>query len=256
MKILVADKDLQTYANLIRATTKLADCTILQPLISKGDQVVQLVEKLLPDVLLLSFDLDNIDGLQVAAQLCTHPNAPAIIFCLDSQNQQASALQENHIKHLLKPITGKQLHLALTQAQRLTPAQLIAFSRTPQTLNIPRTYLSARTYKGLELIPFTEVIYCIADNKYVTLRHSRGETLLDESLKSLHQEFGEQLVRIHRNALVSRKHIDYLQRTDNGQHVLYLRGVTNPLSISRRHVAAIRTLIHSLKNLDLPHEVS
>ena len=35
-----------------------------------------------------------------------------------------------------------------------------------------------------------EVIYFIADHKYVTLRHEGGEVLLDEPLKALEDEFG------------------------------------------------------------------
>jgi len=74
-----------------------------------------------------------------------------------------------------------------------------------------------------------------------------GEVLLDEPLKALEDEFGERFVRIHRNALVSRERIERLQRTPLGHFQLFLRGMeSEALTVSRRHVAGVRKLMHHL----------
>ena len=65
-----------------------------------------------------------------------------------------------------------------------------------------RTHLSIRNRGNLERLPIDEVLYFRAEQKYVVARYRDGEALLDESLKSLEEEFGERFVRIHRNALV------------------------------------------------------
>ena len=71
--------------------------------------------------------------------------------------------------------------------------------------------------------------------------------LLDEPLKALEDEFGERFVRIHRNALVARERIERLQRTPLGHFQLYLKGLgPDALTVSRRHVAGVRKLMHSL----------
>ena len=44
-----------------------------------------------------------------------------------------------------------------------------------------------------------------------------GELLLEESLKSLEQDFGPRLLRIHRNALVARDRIRGLDRSTGGK---------------------------------------
>ena len=76
---------------------------------------------------------------------------------------------------------------------------------------------------------------------------SRGDKLLDEPLKALEDEFGERFVRIHRNALVARERIERLQRTPLGHFQLYLKGLgPDALTVSRRHVAGVRKLMHSL----------
>lgn len=126
--------------------------------------------------------------------------------------------------------------------------QLAALTRpAAETGGGPRTHISARTRKGIELIPLDHVVYFIADHKYVTLRHEGGEVLLDEPLKALEDEFGDRFVRIHRNALVARERIERLQRTPLGHFQLFLKGLDgDSLVVSRRHVAGVRKLMQSL----------
>ena len=116
-----------------------------------------------------------------------------------------------------------------------------------QSGNGPRSHISARTRKGIELIPLGQVVYFIADHIYVSLRHETGEVLLDEPLKALEDEFGERFVRIHRNALVARERIERLQRTPLGHFQLCLKGLNgDALIVSRRHVAGVRKMMQQL----------
>ncbi len=246
MKILIADDELQSREHLTQLIQQLPCCTVLQAYAENGHDTLQRVAELKPDVLLLDISMPGLDGLQVAAQLCEQRDAAAIIFCTTQDDAALPALQISNVTYLTKPITKEHLGLALKQAQRITPAELVALARAPTTLNKPRTHLNARTHKGIELIPVEQISYCVADNKYITVSHQHGETLLDESLKALHDEFPEHFVRIHRNALVSRSSIERLQRTPSGHYLLHLRDTAEPLSVSRRHVATVRKLVNSL----------
>lgn len=246
MKVLIADDEPLARERLARLVEQIPHFTLLQPCAENGHQALQLVDSLQPDVLLLDIAMPGLDGLQVAAQLCEQPHAPAVIFCTAHDEFALQAFAVSAIDYLVKPVRVEQLQTALEKAQRLNPMQLAALARAPKTNNTERTHLSARTHKGIELIPIEHVIHFLADNKYVTLRHIHGETLLDESLKSLEEEFGERFVRIHRNALVSRKHIERLQRTVQGHYELHLRDIDEALTVSRRHVAAVRKLMDKL----------
>lgn len=246
MKILIADDEPLARERLTRLVKNIAHCSLLQPCAENGHEALELVERLKPDVLLLDIGMPGLDGLQVAAQLCEYSDAPAVIFCTAHDEFALQAFDVSAIGYLVKPIRAEQLAAALDKAQRLNRVQLAALSRAPHAINAPRSHLSARTHRGIELIPLEHVIHFLADNKYVTLRHLHGETLLDESLKSLEDEFGERFVRIHRNALVSRAQIERLQRNPNGYYELYLRDLVEPLTVSRRHVSAVRKLMDKL----------
>ncbi|MFH7457212.1 LytTR family DNA-binding domain-containing protein, partial [Pseudomonas syringae group genomosp. 7] len=76
--------------------------------------------------------------------------------------------------------------------------------------------------------------------KYVVVHHARGEDLIEESLKSLEEEFAERFVRIHRNCLVARHELVELRRLGEGQMHAVLRHAKQPLEVSRRCVAQLR----------------
>ncbi|NJN51578.1 MAG: LytTR family transcriptional regulator [Gammaproteobacteria bacterium] len=95
-------------------------------------------------------------------------------------------------------------------------------------------------------MPVGEVCCFQADQKYVTARHPGGELLIDDTLKELEDEFGDQFVRVHRNALIAPGHVEGLERNEEGHYQVKLRGVTGGVDISRRHVADIRKLIKAL----------
>ncbi|MGB5829403.1 MAG: LytTR family DNA-binding domain-containing protein, partial [Pseudomonas mandelii] len=157
-------------------------------------------------------------------------------------------LQASAVGYLVKPVRTEHLHDALKKAERPNRVQLAALTRpAAESGSGPRSHISARTRKGIELIPLGQVVYFIADHKYVTLRHEGGEVLLDEPLKALEDEFGDRFVRIHRNALVARERIERLQRTPLGHFQLFLKGLNgDALIVSRRHVAGVRKMMQQL----------
>ena len=103
-----------------------------------------------------------------------------------------------------------------------------------------RRVLCARLRGNLRVIPLEDVFYLQAEEKYVVVHHVHGEDLIEESLRSLEEEFGTRFVRIHRNCLVSRERLQELRRTAAGQVQAVLRGVAQPLEVSRRCVAALK----------------
>ena len=128
---------------------------------------------------------------------------------------------------------------ALEKARRLTQAQATALSAA---LPLPhgRTHLSSVLHGNLRLIPVDEILYLRADQKYVTVRHCGGEALIEDSLKSLEDEFGERFIRVHRNALVARSAIEGIEKGGDGTARMRLRGCEERLEISRRHLPEVR----------------
>ena len=100
----------------------------------------------------------------------------------------------------------------------------------------------ARLHDELKLIPVDEILYFVADQKYVSVVHPDGRDLIEDSLKSLESEFEDSFVRIHRGAVVAISAIDSLKKDEDGRTRVILRGCEpeDNLIVSRRHVADVK----------------
>ena len=248
MNVLIVDDEPQARERLSRLLGDLEGYTVLEPSATNGEEALALIDSLKPDVVLLDIRMPGMDGLQVAARLCERESPPAVVFCTTDDEFTVQSFKDSALGHVLKPVQPEDLHNALRKADRPNRTQLAALTRpAAESGSGPRSHISARTRKGIELVPLDQVIYFIADHKYVTLRHEGGEVLLDEPLKALEDEFGERFVRIHRNALVARDRIERLQRTPLGHFQLFLKGLNgDALIVSRRHVAGVRKMMQQL----------
>ena len=198
-----------------------------------GEQAIDLVDKLTPDIVLLDVRMPGIDGLEVARHLATLPEPPAVIFTTAFDEYALQAFDSEAVAYLLKPIRAEKLRAALAKAARLTRPQLqqvAAAAREPTH----RLHIGVRGRDGLRLIPIEEVLCFQADQKYTTVRHKGGEDLIEDSLKTLEEEFAATFVRIHRNALVNTKYLERIARDASGQHFVHLRGLPDALEVSRR----------------------
>ncbi len=90
------------------------------------------------------------------------------------------------------------------------------------------------------MIPVEEVQFFFAEQKYTTVRHLKGEDLIEDSLRALEEELGNAFVRIHRNALVSVRFLERIERNTEGQYYVRLRGCEAPLQVSRRMAGELR----------------
>jgi two-component system response regulator AlgR len=198
-----------------------------------GEQAIDLVDKLIPDVVLLDVRMPGIDGLEVARHLATLAEPPSVIFTTAFDEYALQAFDSEAVAYLLKPIRAEKLRAALTKAARLTRPQLqqvAAAAREPSH----RQHIGVRGRDGIKLIPIEEVFYFHADQKYTTVKHQKGEDLIEDSLKTLEEEFAASFVRIHRNALVNTRFLERIARDASGQHFVHLRGLPDALEVSRR----------------------
>ncbi|RRJ82961.1 LytR/AlgR family response regulator transcription factor [Aestuariirhabdus litorea] len=245
MKVLLVDDEHLARDRLRRMVEQCDGYEVLDEAACNGEQAITLVQRYHPDVVLMDIRMPGMDGMEAARHLCALQAPPAVIFCTAYGEYAIEAFEVQAVGYLLKPVRQEALQKALESARRANRVQLAALSQQQEGTG-QRCHISARTHKGIELIPLADVICFVADNKYVTVRHKGGELLIDDTLKELESEFGERFVRIHRNALVACGAIDRLERTPQGHYQLYLEGQEEPLQVSRRHVAATRRLMQRL----------
>lgn len=164
---------------------------------------------------------------------------PGVIFTTAYDQHALDAFEVNAVDYLLKPIRKDRLAKALSKAGKLTLQQLQDFNQA-QDSPVVRTHLSVHLRGNIRLVPVQDVLYFLADNKYVTVRTPSEEHLIEDSLVNLEREFGESFLRIHRNALVATPYISGIEKDGSGTWHVTLKGLEKRLAVSRRHAAAVR----------------
>lgn len=245
MDILIVDDEALARQRLVRMVEKLEDCQVVGEADGAEAALIAICQHD-PDVVLLDVRMPGEDGLSLAHRIAQLDDAPALIFCTAFDEYALDAFGTSAVGYLLKPVKAEQLAEVLAKAQRLNKLQRAAISDRPARNADQRSHITAKTRRGVELIPVDDVRYFIADHKYVTVFHLRGEHLLDETLKELEEEFTDRFLRIHRNALISLQHIEAVERNAQGQYQVRLADTEHKPIVSRRHAGNLKSLLKNL----------
>ncbi|MGD8909542.1 MAG: LytTR family DNA-binding domain-containing protein [Chromatiales bacterium] len=239
MKIVIVDDEKLARQRLVSLVEELGAPYRLVGEAANGLQALEQCEHLDPDLVLMDIHMPGMDGLEAARRLAEREHPPAVIFTTAYEDHALEAFDSAAQGYLLKPVRRERLLAALQRSQRLTRSQLQAIAGKAES----SPHLSASYRGGIKTLPLEKVIYLRAEAKYVVARHAEGELLLEESLKSLQDQYSQWFLRIHRNALVSRRHLSGLEKDAGGNTRAVLRDCDETLEISRRHLAEVRRLL-------------
>jgi len=242
MKVLIVDDEPPARERLRSLLADFADVQVVGGA-GDGSAALDLIAERLPDVVISDIRMPGMNGIELARHLSQFEHAPALIFLTAHDDQALQAFELQAVDYLLKPVRSERLRTALDRARKL-------HGETARTLQHqlagPRSHLCARQRGMLKLIPINEVLFFLADAKYVEVHFRGGEVLIEDSLVQLEEEFGDRFLRIHRSCLVAVDAIAGLIRSSNGETVVTLRDSERTLEVSRRNLAAVRRLIRSL----------
>ena len=200
-------------------------------------QALEQINLLNPEVLLLDISMPGMDGMSLARVLQEGGASPAVIFCTAYQNQALEAFEREAVDYLVKPVRPERLEQSLEKAKRY-----LGDSQRQAAEHFLRSTVGGKVV----LTPIQRVICLVSEDKYTTVLHEVGETVIDESLTELELKFSELFFRVHRNALVSRKHIRCLERTPDGQTLVTLSGTDRKPEVSIRNSASLRKFLSQL----------
>ena len=231
MRVLIVDDEPLARA---RMASLLGDCADIEIVGSVGDgeSALAAIGEQQPDVLLLDINMPGLNGTALAQRLAGRAR-PQVIFCTAYEAHALQAFELGAVDYLLKPVRFERLRDALQRAER----------RLADQTREPPKYLRGRL-RGEEVrIALDEVIYLLADEKYVVVQHRRGELLIEESLRQLEETYPSQLIRLHRNCLVPPARLLGLKTLSDGRVLARLDGSEVSPEISRRNLPAVRKLL-------------
>ncbi|MBW8823091.1 MAG: response regulator transcription factor [Xanthomonadales bacterium] len=236
LRVLVVDDEPLARERLHSMLQQMPDVAV-SGAAGNGEEALASARQSPPDLVLLDIAMPGGDGLEVARELAGLRPRPGVVFVTAHAEHAAAAFDVEALDYLVKPVRRERLEIALQRAR------LYLATRGSMAVDGGRAHLLVRQRGGVRRIAIDEVAYLQADDKYVMVHHAHGHDLIEDSLKSLEEAFPDRFLRIHRGCLVARKALEGLRRDGEGQYRVLLRGVAEPLEISRRCLPMVRSAI-------------
>jgi two-component system, LytTR family, response regulator len=185
------------------------------------------------DVVFLDVHLGSESGFDLLPQL--DPSV-SIVFVTAHDAYAIRAFEANAVDYLLKPVEPQRLAVAVNRL-RLAPdgdPELRALAYEDR--------LFLRLDDRLQFLKIASIVAIEAAGNWTRIRVADGRTLV--ARKAL-REWDDRLpaqhfVRIHRSTIAN---LEYVERVEEWSHyscLVYLRGVAEPLTMSRRQASKLR----------------
>jgi two-component system, LytTR family, response regulator AlgR len=224
LNVLIVDDEPLASARLAGLVQELPDCQVIGEA-AHAKQAFAMVQAQNPDLVLLDIAMPGETGLALAARFQTLVKPPMVIFCTAFEAHALKAYEAKALDYLLKPVRRERLRESIERIQRLLAGSPAEASKA---------FVTASVGGVLRRIALDDIHFLQSDEKYTMAHHRGGEHVLDQTLKELEQQFPEQLIRIHRNCLVSQTRLMELRRDGEGRVWAVLKEVSAPLEVSRR----------------------
>ncbi|MCV0439445.1 MAG: LytTR family DNA-binding domain-containing protein [Hydrogenophaga sp.] len=244
LKVLIVDDEALARS---RMRTLLGECTEPRAdVVGEASNAVQAMEQIQRtgcDLVMLDIHMPGVDGMALASTLREMAAPPAIVFVTAYAEHAVHAFELEAIDYLTKPVRRERLQQALQKVMRLRSA-----AENTQDNGLPESLIIQERGRS-ERVALSDVIYLKAELKYITVRTADKEHIFDGALSDLEQRYAHLFVRVHRNALVSRRAVRAVEKHNDPVEgegwTVRLDGVDERLAVSRRQLAAVREALMS-----------
>lgn len=224
-----------------------------------GEEAVGEVALHRPDLVFLDIRMPGVDGIEAAmriAQLPVGPDEwlPEIVFVTAYDQHAVQAFEQGAADYLLKPVQPERLlRMAQRVCQRLASRghaeevyapslQHLLHQLSPGGLT--REYLrmiQAGVGTTVQMIPVSEVLFFISDDKYTRVQTAAREALIRKPIKELVEQLDPAVFwQIHRSTLVNVHAIEHISRDEHGRQRVKVKGHGALLEVSRSYAGLFK----------------
>ena len=227
-----------------------------------GLEAVALTQEHKPDICLLDIRMPGLTGVEAAKQIAQLPEddnwcTPEIVFITAYDQYAVEAFEQGVADYVLKPAERERLQLTVERLKKRLAArdpsasagaddlptakplqQLLQRLSSLQSGQPPRhlEWIQASVGQEIRMIPVTEVLFFISDEKYTRVQTETVEALIRKPIKELVDELDPHLFwQIHRSTLVNVKAISGISRDFRGRQLVSVRGANDKLEVSRSY---------------------
>jgi two-component system LytT family response regulator len=241
IRALIADDEAPSRARLRQLLASHADIEIVGEA-ATGIQVMDLVSKLNPGLLLLDIQMPGCNGIEVVASLPAP--RPHVVFCTAFDEHAVDAFELAVVDYLLKPVSRARLSLALERVRLQNNAQME--KSIDQVVRKQRKSLNRFLVKkgdGFLVLNESRVLFFASEGSLTHLVTDVEQYLMDPTLNELEQRLDPvRFCRISRSSLINLSSVTELHPLFGGSGEVVLRNGQR-LDVSRRRY---RDLVQAL----------
>lgn len=197
------------------------------------EEAAEMVRRCDPDVIFLDIQMPKRSGFELLDAACVRGR---VVFVTAHDVHALRAFEVNALDYLLKPVHPDRL--AVTVARLLARGE----ERTSTAALAADDHLFLSESRGARFVRVRSILCIRGAGDYSELVLAQDQRVLSpRPLKEWEARLPAQLfARVHRTAIVNLEHVEAVQRL--GEHALHvaLRGLAEPVPLSRRHAARLR----------------
>jgi two-component system LytT family response regulator len=210
MRVLIVD-DEQLARQRLRLLLSAFDDLRIVGEAEDGEQAIERIGELQPDLVLLDIQMAGCSGIEVASSLPSP--RPKIIFCTAFDEYAVTAFELCAVDYLLKPVTRARLAHAIERVRTLGAAEgdtnVDRVARNPRMA--PSRFLGRRGSRFL-VIPQKDVVYWGSDGGLTKLYTAGQSYVMEPTLNDLERRLDPAVFcRISRTVIVN---LDYVSGVD------------------------------------------
>ena len=214
-----------------------------------GDEAVQLVGELAPDLTFLDIRMPGKTGMEAARDIGARSQ---IVFVTAYDQYAVEAFERGAIDYVLKPTEPDRLKITVERLrERLDKPEAAAsasanisdsvtamLSQLAEKIGTPKPkhlqWIQASIGQDLRMIPVEDILFFRSDEKYTAVQTNSFEALIRKPVRDLAEELDPSLFwQIHRATLVNVNAIEGVTRDIRGRHLVLVKGRPEKLEVSR-----------------------
>lgn len=207
-----------------------------------AEGAVRLINRENPDAIFLDIQLTGQSGFDVLSRITCRPR---VVFVTAYDEYAIRAFDVNALDYLLKPVRRERLDAAIQKLRDDTGGVGAATRAARQPTPAAFTYddhVFLTLHAGSRFLKIRDVVLVTAEAPYTLVRARDGsETLVLKSLKEWEKRLPrEHFARVHRAAIINLNDVERVERWFNYTYHVYVRGLGDPVPMSRRHAARLK----------------
>jgi two-component system LytT family response regulator len=199
------------------------------------ESAIEIIHAIKPDVVFLDIQMPGRTGFDLLAEIDV---TFKVIFVTAFDAYAIRAFEVNALDYLLKPINPDRLARAI---DRLTTSEVVNESPMKRLEYDDRLFLTVDERSVLLKINTIVCITAAGDYSEVITSDGRKSFVL-KSLREWETRLPEKFFsRIHRSTIINLEYVEKIEKWFNNAHQVYLRNIEQPLVMSRRYGAKLKT---------------